>query len=480
MQYIQILERPLFTFLFLFSLYGPSALALPEGPSAFCMTYPDAPDCAGTQVTCAQCHIVPPVFNAYGEDVVGALYAIDGYGSEAFKAFLPEALASIEEKDSDDDGLMNLDEIYTGTHPGDVEDFWLEPAPPEGATNIYYGIGEYDHALAYRRVMLTYCGRPPTFDEITIFEAEEEQDVALADALRGCLETDYWLDDALLRLADKRIKPLEAIGFNGLIPLADYEWDYRLFQHILSGDRDARDLFRADYHIDSDGDKISGNIRYENDSVYPPSAPLPVGGQPLDPDKRAGMITTQWFLMSQTMFSKLPRTTAAQAYRSYLGQDIARNEGLIPVADEPLDVDNAGVKAPECAMCHSTLDPLSYAFASYDGIGGGTEVYDGYGDLISSLETTGMYLPERNPWGEDSVILGEPVSNLVEWADVAADSEMFARNLTMMFWKQAIQREPLPNEIEEFDALWKGLEEDEYQVNRLLQRLIQTHAFGAP
>ena len=57
------------------------------------------------------------------------------------------------------------------------------------------------------------------------------------------------------------------------------------------------------------------------------------GGQPLDVEHRAGMITTQWFLVINTMLSDLPRTTAAQAYRSYLGEDIARQEGIWPVPD---------------------------------------------------------------------------------------------------------------------------------------------------
>ena len=31
------------------------------------------------------------------------------------------------------------------------------------------------------------------------------------------------------------------------------------------------------------------------------------------------MLTHRWFLMSNTMFTAIPRTTAAQAYRAYLG-----------------------------------------------------------------------------------------------------------------------------------------------------------------
>lgn len=36
------------------------------------------------------------------------------------------------------------------------------------------------------------------------------------------------------------------------------------------------------------------------------------------------MLTTRWFLAKNTMVTPIPRTTAAQAYRAYLGYDIAK------------------------------------------------------------------------------------------------------------------------------------------------------------
>jgi len=76
------------------------------------------------------------------------------------------------------------------------------------------------------------------------------------------------------------------------------------------------------------------------------------------------MLTTRWFLAKNTMLTPVPRTTAAQAYRAYLGYDIAKLEGLQPVAGEPVDYDRKRVTAEQCAVCHSTLDPLSYPFSS--------------------------------------------------------------------------------------------------------------------
>ena len=68
------------------------------------------------------------------------------------------------------------------------------------------------------------------------------------------------------------------------------------------------------------------------------------------------------------MFTSIPRTSAAQAYRAYLGYDISKMEGLQAVVDEPVDYDAKGVEAPDCAVCHRTLDPLTYPFSRYDGL----------------------------------------------------------------------------------------------------------------
>jgi hypothetical protein len=40
------------------------------------------------------------------------------------------------------------------------------------------------------------------------------------------------------------------------------------------------------------------------------------------------------------------------------------------VPNEPVDIDKKGVAEARCAGCHSTLDPLAYAFMKYEGIGG--------------------------------------------------------------------------------------------------------------
>lgn len=449
----------LFATVLLSPLLSTSASAKPVGPRLYCAHYPEAPTCRGFVVACTQCHTAPPSLNAYGLDILDAL---DG----PYDTALDEALVAVENRDSDGDGLTNLEEIVLGTKPGDATSHFVAPAAPTGDPNPGFDVGHYDAGFAFRRLHIAYCGRSPSYDEVEAFKQSGDQSTALHEALDRCLESPHWTTEGLPRLADKRIRPLQAINVDGGIPLADYAWDYRLFVYALTGDRDARDLLRADYHVDENGTRVTGVIAGAgNDQT---------GGQPVPVDKRAGMITTQWFMMINTMFSELPRTTAAQAYRAYLGQDIARSEGLLPVEGEPKDIDDKGVDQESCTYCHATLDPLSYAFAYYNGIGG--------------PGGTGAYRPGRPSWSPTAVeaaLLDRPLSTIAlngvtEWADIAADSPQFRQTLATMFMTHALGRSVRPDELDELQDLADRFVDDGYQARALLHRLIDTDAFGVP
>jgi mono/diheme cytochrome c family protein len=215
-------------------------------------------------------------------------------------------------------------------------------------------------------------------------------------------------------------------------------------------------------------------------------------------ERRAGMLTTRWFLAKNTMVTAIPRTTAAQAYRAYLGYDVAKMEGLEPVLGEPVDYDLKGVKAEQCAVCHSTLDPLSYPFSRYDGLGGGDEEEISDPSLLFNADGTvnmafANYVPGRlerfvrqegpqiAETPEAGLLFGQPVANLVEWAEVAANSEPFARKLVLDYWRLLIGEDPQPDDEAEFSRLVQRLSsENEYRVERMLRDLIATEAYGAP
>lgn len=432
-------------------LLQSSALhASTEATATFCQKYGGAPACKDEAVSCNVCHAGPPGLNPYGDEIARHLVGDLTTG-------LYEALEKVEELDSDGDGVSNRDEIMFGGHPGN-----------SAVTPIQDLKIEYDRELAYKRLMANYCGRPATYSEMQAFQSASDQKTFMHEQLSTCLDSDYWKNEALHRLADRKIQPLSTIGFGGNVVIGDYRWDYWLFSYIMTGDRDVRELLSAQYHIDENGNKIEGTIsRQETPQVG--ERIVIAGGQPLTPSRRAGMITTQWFLANFSMFAQLPRNTASQVYREYLGLDIAKGEGLLPVPNEPRDVDNINIAVPECAVCHSTLDPLSYSFSTYVGI----ETVRAF--LFNS---NGTYRANRTPWEADGVLFGQPVSDLLEWAEVARNSEQFKKNIARMLFNQALSREPLPHENEEFESLWKNLPDDGYSANRLIHRLVETKAFA--
>lgn len=443
-----MLKSILFTLLVLTS--SEHALASPALPAQFCQTYPSSPTCPPTAEACSFCHASPPSLNFYGEDIKKNAAGPVGSGLAAI-------LKKIEGLDSDKDGANNLDEILKGGAPGN-------PAITPGAAASLV----YDHELALKRLKSVYCGTSASYAEVKALQASANKKEYLRSEMSKCLNSQFWTKEALPRLADKKITPLAAVGFGGNVVIGDYRYDYWLFSYIMSGDRDVRELLSATYHIDAQGNKIEGTIPMEEGPTINGRIVI-AGGEPLEPERRYGMMTTQWFLAVQTMFSVLPRNTASQVYREYLGMDIAKGEGLMPVPNEPRDVDNRNIAQPACAVCHSTLDPLSYSFSNYIGI-----------ETIRAffLNSNGSYSPGRSTWEADGVILGQPVKDLGEWAEVARNSDAFKKNVAKMMFYQALNRAPLPSEGKEFEALWTGLPQEGYSVNKMLLRFIETNAFG--
>jgi hypothetical protein len=56
---------------------------------------------------------------------------------------------------------------------------------------------------------------------------------------------------------------------------------------------------------------------------------------------------------------------------------------------------------------------------------------------------------------EAGVLFGQPVANLLEWAQVAANSDAFARATLLDYWKLLFGEAPRPEETAEFDQLCK-------------------------
>ena len=67
-----------------------------------------------------------------------------------------------------------------------------------------------------------------------------------------------------------------------------------------------------------------------------------------------------------------------------------------------------------------------------------------------------------------------------EGVEVAANSDEFARATVMDYWKLLLGEPPTPEQSGEFEALWRSLRSDNYSIDALLHRLIDSEAYGVP
>ncbi len=452
---------------------SPSALARSEAPDVFCETYADAPACSTGTVSCTTCHGLsgPPGHNEFGSDLSEALDALWADEDDPdFSVWLPEALHEVELLDSDGDGADNLSEILAGSEPG-----WDSSVEPECADQVDtdndgWSVGSYDTAFAYKRVMLDFCGRSPRYEEVQAFAELADPEGAIQQTLDLCLQSPYW-NDVLRELAVGVVEPVgPATDVN---PLGNWDWDLRLWQYVMSGEHDAGDLFLADYYV----------VEYPAGSgqLVPIDDPRDVSeeyAQPLDAEYRYGIITTRYALAMRIMFSDVPRNLASHWYRKALGFDMAKSQGLYGIDEAegsydwpaPLDVDDKGVWQEACASCHTTLDPLSYPWARYNGI-----------DLEG--DTTGIWLDDRAsdilPTTE-GYLLGEAVDGPADWVDVAVSSDAFSEHSTRLFWRYVFRREPWSCEEDQFETLWTGFRDEGRNVEEMLRTLVTLDAYGTP
>ena len=468
-------------------VYFSPTYARSTGPKAICEAWLNTDKC-DTYYDCKVCHSSQPTRNLFGQAIEKELWPGDltPNDDQDFLEQVTALLPQLAEIDSDGDGFDNRSEVQDGTDPGDPDRYPQETilGPCENlGDNPSFDVCNYDIRFAYKRVSQDFCGIPVSWQDYKNFLAQnfDRQVELLHEKLDECLQSNFWIgkDGVLWSLAHKKIRPLQAIKSGdgmGNTPLGDYDDDYALFIYIMTGDRDARDLLQAQYFVN----RIDGNpTRYQRvDSLERQNVPT---------TRRSGMITTTWFHVINTMFTPMPRTTAAQAYRSYLGYDIAKSEGLIePSQNESgvlIDYDKKGITVTGCAACHRTLDRLSYPFTRYEGIvlGGGNGGYNP-SRLDSFVEAGEDILLADTP--EEGFIFGVKVSNLQQWAQVAVDSDEFAKKIVLDLWNILIASKLESQQYQEaFDELWQGFmneKQDNYRVKSLLHRLIDLEVYGGP
>ncbi len=468
------------------------AEAKPPATKGFCAVYPNVPACASKEVSCDTCHAVVPARNAFGLSVEQALLVQSPrpLSDADFLSGLPAALKAVESLDSDGDSVTNLAEFLAGTIASDAssrpQQKTCDPATgsaPPGAWNVC----GYDLRYAYRKMTIDVCGRTPTFEEEAAFAGTRE---ALHAALDVCFKSEHWRgpNGVVWNLANSKIKPLRSLKAGSpdtLAPLGDYDDDYALFVYSQIDDHDARALLTAQFYVAKSTGVPTVYTPFQRTVLQDRQArPLRSASQPLDQNQRAGMITTRWFRAINTMFTSVPRTTAAQAYRAYLGFDIALLQGLRSDAPDSPDYDNKGIREAGCAVCHKTLDALTYPFSRYEGIDrdgmtGMPGVSEFRADRMSRFAMAEgariLEVPEKG------LLLGREVASVVEWAKVASESDEFAQKLVLDYWKLLVGSEPRGLDATAFTNLWKRLRnENNYQTQKMIHDLVDTEAYGAP
>src|SRR5690606_16462383 len=127
-----------------------------------------------------------------------------------------------------------------------------------------------------------------------------------------CLATAFFRgpDGFVWSLAHAKIRPLQTIksGANdGPIALGDYDDDYHLFVYHHLDDQDVRGLLTAKYYVIRDG---LSYMPVDDVPLHPEASGVvevvgtTFGGkqQFVPSNRRAGMLTTLWFAVNNTMF----------------------------------------------------------------------------------------------------------------------------------------------------------------------------------
>jgi hypothetical protein len=473
-----------------------TAIAKPPGQKVFCDTYPGSATCSTGQTACTTCHTTPPALNPFGTSVAKNLApgAARPLSDADYAAALPAALRAAESADADADMVSNGDEIRAGSDPANAQS---KPGASgacdaKAAAASGWNVCGYDSAYVYRKVFSDFCGRSATYEERKAFSTNPEPKKVLHETLDTCLASEYWQgrDGVVWNLASPKIRPIQSIKGGkgaGPVPLADYYNDYALFVYAETGDRDARDLLTAQYLVTASDTAPTTYKRFERTVEEDLNARDFTAAETVNKQERAGMISSSWFRVINTMFTAVPRTTAAQAYRSYLGLDIALQQGLTPgTSAEPIDYDSKGVRAPGCISCHQTLDPLSYPFSRYEALDLDDKSFQSP-EFFSSYRRDRMARfavvdgPKVLEVPEEGAIFGKPVKNLVEWAKVASESDAFAQKTILDYWRVLFGTDPGPAQNEAFTALWKRFRDVHgYQIQKTLHDLIDTEVYGVP
>jgi hypothetical protein len=515
--------------------------ANPANATALCAVVPNAPAChGGAQADCATCHTGAPALNAYGTCLKAAI-AHSSSVENAISQIMNTDCDGDGRSNGDELKAGTNPGIPDATSGANAAPSTAQGSCQARSTASGWNLCGYDYTYAYKRVFQDFCASSPTFAAISQFKQQPDatKPQIIAQAAANCMQTNAWRGKGglLWDMAAIKVRPLAVIKSGddgGDIPLADYYDDYNLYIYHQLDDADVRGVFTADYYVTrQDGQTTDYTVVDEvplnplKPGVLAVTASFYNGVQQFVPkEKRAGVLSTAWTGIGLSMFASIPRTTAAHFYRVYLGLDISKSQGLSDPGNDfqLVDYDNKGVTKPACAACHRTLDALAYPFTTYNGltfnilgkdintaggfIGGAVDGNVSLPPFLASIVSTGSKVFGSNmlllgEYNENRIkilsgmnagtepnlaatpshgsILGRNVTNLQEWAEVAANSDEFAKQVVLDYWRFLIGEDPNPQTQSDFDALVENLKtKHNYRVKEMLLDLIARNVYGAP
>jgi len=487
-----------------------SLFAKPFASDLFCKSFPDSPSCSGNAIACSYCHLPSSfVTNPFGKCIQRHIKDKSRPYPDTTAA-MQEVVEAVGAEDCDSDGFTNMQEIFAGSLPADGQS---QPRA-DRCLSLSAGSstqGRWQHCAAdpdylYQKIWKDFCGEPPSFDEYDDFRKLEaaKKVTAIDKQLETCLDSNHWKgkDGIIWEIGHYKIRPVGSVKNGedpGIVPIVDYYADFNLFVFTQIDDHDARDVLLSNYMVARTGGGSQS-------TTYTRQAPQRlIDGQLMQPERRAGLLTTFWNLGFYLNYTGIARVLVAQAFNAYLGFSLSDMQGM-NAPDISLsqfkDYDSKGVTRPECAVCHETIDPLTYPFRNYNGLTGTNQVLQGQnsstlqnvanlGDEKSLIPLSyslprmdfleGEY-PGIKAVPEVGYVMGQRVENLQEWARVIANSDAFAANTVNDYWKVLIGKERRsPKEQKEFVKLWRDFKTvHEYKVESMLKDLIMTEAYNVP
>ena len=176
--------------------------AKPVAPQAFCAHYPDAPVCTNGFASCETCHTTPPSPECIRRKSRHSFIAhrtITACLTKCLWGRLANQLGGrISEFDADLDGYSNEEELLAGADPSNAEstpteercedDIRINAEHPANGWNVC----GYDLLYAYKKVLLDFCGRSPTYDELADFRTLNDGQSERIDETDACSMSNFW------------------------------------------------------------------------------------------------------------------------------------------------------------------------------------------------------------------------------------------------------------------------------------------------